>query len=145
MIKNITIIGLIVLTLIGCKGSDRPDDVIEPEHMSAILLDVYLSETEFADLKMHRDTTLMLFDMYEEHIFQRHEVTEEQYRESLTYYYDHPDELDMVYETVMDSLTLRETKLKALEEADREKKKQSSEARRDSLKSNVKSTLAEPK
>lgn len=71
---------------------------------------------------MGRDTTLAIFEEYEELIFEKHNISKETYFNSLTYYYDHPKDLEGIYETIIDSLTLRESKIKALEESKRQKR-----------------------
>ncbi len=106
----------------SCSRDRSSDEVISEEGMSLILLDIYISENELSNLGMNRDTTVEIFKKYEKLIFERNNIDEEKYRKSLTYYYDHPDMLEKIYDIVLDSLTLRESKIKARMESERLRK-----------------------
>ncbi|QSE99092.1 DUF4296 domain-containing protein [Fulvivirga lutea] len=118
--KNAIICGIIMMISIlfmRCNTDETPEDIISHEKMVGILLDVYEAEAKLAELKLNRDTTIQIFKTYEQYIYDEHGIEEEVYKKSLTYYYDHPDKLEKIYETMLDSLALRETKAKAYEEA----------------------------
>lgn len=115
---------IILLTLfcLSCKSDKLPEGVISEEKMIEILMDVYLAETELSGLSLHRDTSMLIFEKYEKIIFERANISKDSYKESLSYYYNHPDKLDKIYEVVLDSLTLRESKIKAKAEAQKQKR-----------------------
>ncbi|MEQ8577043.1 MAG: DUF4296 domain-containing protein, partial [Fulvivirga sp.] len=91
-----------------------------------LMLDIYLAEVKLSNLKIVRDTAVSIFETYEGYLFEKHNIDREQYMKSMTYYYDHTEELELIYEALLDTLTVRETKLKAIEDAKM--------AKRDSLK-----------
>ncbi|MEQ8927789.1 MAG: DUF4296 domain-containing protein [Fulvivirga sp.] len=108
---------LISVFFLSCNSDEKPEDIISHEQMIVILLDVYEAEAKLAELKLNRDTTIQIFKTYEQFIYDKHGIDESVYKKSLTYYYDHPDKLEKIYETMLDSLALRESKTKAYEEA----------------------------
>lgn len=121
--KNINIVALFSLLIVGsCSSDKRPDDVLSEAQMSSFLLDIYKAESGLAELRLNRDTTIAIFKEYESFLYEKHQVETEVYMKSLTYYYDHPDQLELVYDIIIDSLTLRESKIKAIEESQRQKR-----------------------
>lgn len=121
--KNINIVALFSLLIVGsCSSDKRPDDVLSEAQMSSFLLDIYKAESGLAELRLNRDTTIAIFKEYESFLYEKHQVETEVYMKSLTYYYDHPDQLGLVYDIIIDSLTLRESKIKAIEESQRQKR-----------------------
>lgn len=113
--------------LVGCsKSNEVPDDIVAKDKLVPLMLDIYLAEVKLSNLKIVRDTAVSIFETYEGYLFEKHNVDREQYMKSMTYYYDHTEELELIYEALLDTLTVRETKLKAIEDAKM--------AKRDSLK-----------
>ena len=116
---------LLVVVLLGaCSSKEVPKEILTPGQMVPIFLDVYLAEGKVNDLKIKRDSSMALFEVYEQYIFEKHNVADSIYRQSMSYYYDHPDQLEMIYETVLDSLNLLE---KRLEEKEKEGQKKEDE------------------
>ncbi|MEQ8244373.1 DUF4296 domain-containing protein [Fulvivirga sp.] len=113
--------------LVGCsKGNEVPEDIVAKDKLVPLMLDIYLAEVKLSNLKIVRDTAVSIFETYEGYLFEKHNIDREQYMKSMTYYYDHTEELELIYEALLDTLTVRETKLKAIEDAKM--------AKRDSLK-----------
>lgn len=112
-----------------------PKDVLTKEEMVPLLLDIYIGESKVNNLRLSRDSSMALFAVYEEELFKKYEVTDSTYRRSMTYYYNHPDKLEAIYGIVLDSLNLREQRLKENREKeevreakeDKEKRKQEEE------------------
>lgn len=118
---------LLSLVLVSCgKNDDVPEDLIPKEQLVPLMLDIYLAEVKLSNLKIIRDTAVSIFDTYEGYLFEKHDIEKERYMESMTYYYDHTDQLELIYEALLDTLTVHETKLKAFQD--------SRKARQDSLK-----------
>ncbi|MTI20737.1 DUF4296 domain-containing protein [Fulvivirga sp. RKSG066] len=109
--------------LLSC-GKERPEEVLKDEQMVSILLEVYLGEGKISALNVKRDSSLAIFEKYEQKIFEKFAVDREQYKKSLAYYYDNPMELEKVYEGVIDSLNIKEQRLKDLKEKPKEKEEE---------------------
>jgi hypothetical protein len=113
--------------LVGCsKSNEVPEDIVAKDKLVPLMLDIYLAEVKLSNLKIVRDTAVSIFETYEGYLFEKHNIDREQYMKSMTYYYDHTEELELIYEALLDTLTVRETKLKAIEDTKM--------AKRDSLK-----------
>lgn len=119
---------LMGLALWACGAGDVPEGVLGKQKMATILTDIFLAETEFSRLDLRRDTIMMLFEEYEQFIYEKSGTTEEQYKKSLIYYYDQPKKLDNIYESVLDSLIVMESRAKAMEEAARKNRNAQKEA-----------------
>jgi len=107
--------------LTGCEN-ERPEGVLSEGQMSQILLDVYLGEGKVSGLNVKRDSSLALYEVYEKKIFEKHQVDREQYKKSLSYYYDHPEILEKIYESVLDSLNIKDQHLKELRDKEMKEK-----------------------
>ena len=120
--KIALITSLIASLYTGCKSEDKPEDILSEQQMMSFFLDIYEAESSLTSLGMERDTVLAIFSEYEDVIFERHNLNKEQYQKSLTYYYDNPGKLEKIYEILIDTLTLRESKIQAIQEAERKKR-----------------------
>ncbi|MEM8565890.1 MAG: DUF4296 domain-containing protein [Bacteroidota bacterium] len=112
-IKKIKAI-IIFLALFGvssCGGEEVPEGILSEDEMVPIFLDVYLAEGKVNELRVKRDSALIIFEEYETRILDKYELTDSVYTNSLRYYYAHPLKLESIYETVLDSLNLMEKRL----------------------------------
>ncbi|MBL6445978.1 DUF4296 domain-containing protein [Fulvivirga sp. 29W222] len=102
-----------VLLLVACsKEDDVPDDLLPKAEMVPLFIDIYIAESRVNNLRLSRDSSMAIFDVYEGELFKQHEVTDSVYYRSMTYYYNHPKQLEEIYSIVLDSLNLREQRLK---------------------------------
>ena len=105
------------LFLIGCSSDNEvPNDIINQDKMVAVMLDMYLAEGKVNNMRLSRDSSLAIFDVYEDMLYKKHGVIDSVYERSMSYYYDHPDMLETIYESVLDSLNLKQERLKEKEE-----------------------------
>ncbi len=123
------VVSLAFLTLFSCSKDDSREGVLTQEQMVPIFLDIYIAEGKVNELHVKRDSALRIFEAYEQHIFDEHGISDSVYTHSLQYYYDHPDELEKIYETVLDSLNLME---KRLDESKEEEEKNEDSPKSDS-------------
>ena len=91
--------------IISCDN-EKEVNVIEKGKMAKILIEMHLSEEMIGVLKFDKDTLSALFSEKEKQVFQKHSVTEKEYRESYSYYFFNPQQLEDVYEELIDSLLL---------------------------------------
>lgn len=76
--------------------------------MVRVLTDIYLTEEKIARLSLSSDSAAQVFELLEGRIFEKLDVPDSVFRESLDYYTDHPAEMEKVYAALVDSLQLRE-------------------------------------
>ncbi|MEP2770793.1 MAG: DUF4296 domain-containing protein [Fulvivirga sp.] len=111
-----SIFSICFIALVACK-EDRPEGILDKGTMTNIIIDVYIGEGKVSALNVKRDSSLVVFEAYEKLIYSKYAVEKETYKNSLSYYYSNPEQLDEIYEAVMDSLNVREQKLKEDKEA----------------------------
>lgn len=98
-----------ILTIVSCSGKEeRPKGIIAPEKMAVILSDIYLAEYKAANIGLKQDSSRVILRHYELKIFDDHGTNDSIYKESFKYYLEHPDQLEIVYEIVIDTVSLRE-------------------------------------
>lgn len=100
-----------LLFLSSCGQEEKsvvvPVDVLPKEKMAQVLTDIHLAEAE-TNLKILPDsasTILMAIGIRLQKIFEKHEITKAQYEKSLSFYIDHPELLNQIYEKVLNALS----------------------------------------
>lgn len=93
----------------SCGRSEKvPDHVIVPDQMVSILVDVHLLESRIDQLFLSKDSSRVIFQAYEQQLFEQYDVTEKQYRESYMWYFDNVRMMESLYGRVVDSLLVRQ-------------------------------------
>ena len=80
--------------------------------MVEILIDVHLVESAISLKNLSKDSSVLLYKLYEKEILKKHKVSENNYKTSAEYYSQNAKMLDQIYEVVVDSLSLREAQKK---------------------------------
>lgn len=106
MLKTLSI--FILVSLLSCQTKEKPKEVLTQAQLSALLVDVYLAEAKVEALPLVRDSTVKYFLPFEEKLFKERGVTDSILKVTYSYYLSHPKELEQVYDSVIDSLVLRE-------------------------------------
>ena len=106
---------LFCLILLGCgdQSPDRPKDLVPQDKMVQILADIHIAESQIETKVVYPDTALMTFNYWQKEILQKHGVKEEQFRDTYRYYQNNLKEMDELYEIIIDTLSVRETKMRA--------------------------------
>ncbi len=104
------IIVIIGLTLSGCQREDRPESVLPPEEISKLMVELYLAEARMSAQAMSRDSAIKYFLPFEEKFLKETGVPDSILRITYQYYTDHPQEFEKIYDSVIDTLSLREQK-----------------------------------
>ena len=98
-----------MLAVVSCTGDGKPEDLLDHESMVSYLIDLHLAEAEITNLRVDLDSASFLFSILEEDLLVKHEITETGFIDSYNYYLQHPDELQIIYATVVDSLSLKQS------------------------------------
>ena len=105
--KNFFLTALVILS--ACGSSDQPENLMTPQQMTKLLMEVHLLEAKISEIPiMPLDSSQRVFDHFEEKLFAEMEITVEQYETSFNYYLDHPREFEKIYKAVVDSLLQKE-------------------------------------
>lgn len=103
---------LIFLSFSCDKKQATPKGVLPKEKMVSIFIDMHITESKISALNLKRDSSKVLFSHYEQEVLAKHNVTENKYLDSYAYYIENINELESIYDAVIDSLSLRERMLK---------------------------------
>lgn len=99
---------LLLVTILSCQKQERPAGVMSQEEFSRYLVDIYMTEARLTLIGLQKDSALKLFRPQEEKILQSRSLTDSTIKKTYQYYFDHPKELEAVYDAVIDTLSLRE-------------------------------------
>lgn len=94
----------------SCDKEEAPKDILPQDQLTQIMIDLYLGEAKLSNYSLPYDTSRKLFIPYEESVLKKHGVSDSTLYKTYQYYFDHPKELEKLYEIVIDSLSLRERK-----------------------------------
>ena len=105
--KNIFLTVLVIL--LACGGSKEPENLLTPQQMTKLLMEIHLLEAKVDELPIvPQDSSQSVYNHYEKLLFQDLEITDEQYEVSFNYYLDHPKQFEKIYNAVVDSLLQKE-------------------------------------
>ncbi len=99
--------------LLGCKSDDKPPDLIPMEKMASILIDIHLSEAYTERQNLRGDTAFSFYKDLEYRNFQDHGVDSATFFSSYDYYVRNIQDLDQIYEWVVDTLNSEQAELRA--------------------------------
>ena len=100
------IVFAIVALLGACQRDEKPEDLLSHEKMISALKDIYLLEVRVNDLQQGEDSTRQIFLYLEKKALESHNIADSTFLRSFNYYTEHPDELDMIYARLLDTLNL---------------------------------------
>lgn len=105
---------LFCLTLLACQqqnNTDAPANLIPREKMVQILADVHILEALIEANVAYPDSAVMVYNKKHKEILEKYGVTKEQFHSTYDYYGKSLENMDKLYETVLDTLSAREAKL----------------------------------
>ena len=107
------IVIMILLGLSCCRKKKAPEGILSQDEMVAVMSELYVAEQKISMLGVKRDSLALIFDVMKEKVFAKAGVTDSVFRKSINYYMDHPQEMETVYTSLVDSLNLREQRASA--------------------------------
>ncbi len=105
-----TLLCCLLLSCLSCGPSkpEKPENVLTEQEMVELLQEIYLTESKISKLSLPFDSSKGLYNLVEDELFRRHDITDSVYEQSMNWYYDHPEELMRVYEKLVDTLMVIE-------------------------------------
>lgn len=103
---------LLVLALVQCKEEEKPEGLLPKEEMINLMVDVYLAEARISILSIPRDSAVQLFYPYEDSLLRKRGLSDSLLMANYQYYLGKPKELESILDAVIDTLNLREQRLK---------------------------------
>jgi hypothetical protein len=107
---------LFCLVLLSCGQTDTkiPAHLLPEEKMVRILADIHTAEARIENVYIYPDTSQMIFNHQKRLILDNYQVTEEEFRETYQFYLDNLRQMDRLYEIIIDTLSVRESKVPAV-------------------------------
>ena len=99
---------LIVIVFSGCESADKPAYVLSEDEMTVMLTEFYLKEAKLTHLGIGSDSSLALFNYYKHKYAESKSLPDSVLDLSYQYYIDRPAEMSVIYDRVIDSLSLNE-------------------------------------
>ncbi len=106
---------LFCLLLFGCQSQqdDKPENMVPVQKMVRILADIHTAEAMIEHSVSYPDTALVIYADHQEAILKKHKVKPQAFKDTYRYYLTHIEEMDKLYEIVVDTLSVRESRVKA--------------------------------
>lgn len=101
------LIGLL-LFLPGCQKRKVPDGVLNQQDVANLLVEMYVAEAKLNAIPISRDSALRLFQPFEQSYLRKKKVSHAVLAKTYRYYLEHPTEFEKIYDSVIDTLSLRE-------------------------------------
>jgi hypothetical protein len=98
------------LICISCGKEEAQKDILTQDQLTNLMIEFYLGEARLTNFAIPYDSASKLFIPFEESVLKKYGVSDSTLHKTYQYYFDHPTELEKVYEIVIDSLSLRERK-----------------------------------
>ena len=108
MKKFFLILAISLCTFCTKRDTKIPKNIYPVEQVAIFLKDLYLMEQKIKDLKLDDDSAKVIFDHYENQLYEKHNMNDSVYRKSFEYYMDDITSLSKIYEIIADSLSLEE-------------------------------------
>lgn len=105
------ILVMIFSVAFSCQKEKPTQGILTKAQMADWMMAMYLAEARILTLPMVRDSAYKLFVPYEDSLLRRKSFQDSTLEKSYQYYLEHPQELETIYDIVIDSLSLREQRL----------------------------------
>lgn len=111
MLKKALLLLSILVLFFACapqkQKAEKPNPFITEEKMIDVLTDVHIIEGSRTGLTIMGDTVGIA--VYYHKLFLKHNITKEGYQNNFDYYLKDPEHLDLMYEKVIENLTVLES------------------------------------
>lgn len=101
----------LVAALFSCQTKEKPKEILTQAQLSSLLVDIYLAEARLEAIPKIKDSTIRYFMPFEQKLLKDKGVPDSVLRKTYTWYMANPKELERVYDSVIDTLSLREQKI----------------------------------
>ena len=110
---HLCILSILILVL-SCQRKDKvPEGILTRDQMVSVMSELYVLEQKLSTLGIKRDSIAQIFQEMKDPIFENAGITDSVFKRSLNYYMDHPQVLEGIYTSLVDSLNLREQRVRS--------------------------------
>jgi uncharacterized protein DUF4296 len=98
-----------MLTAIACNNSKNNGDIMSQDAMVNYLIDLHIAEAHIQNLRLKKDSSVFVFKIYEKHLLEKNGLSDSLFIRSYSHYLKKPEELEKIYEAVIDSISVRKS------------------------------------
>lgn len=98
-----------MLAAVGCQSANGDDEIMSKDAMVTYLIDLHIAEAQIQNLRLRKDSSDFVFELYERHLLKKNGITDSLFTRSYNYYLQYPDKLEDIYESVVDSISVRKS------------------------------------
>ena len=105
----------ISMLLFSCSSSEVsiPSGILSRDQMVAVLTDVQVAEAAILYQNSRGNISESKAPEYYQYIFQKHHITEKQFRESFSFYVSQVELMDKIYEDVINEISKKQAEITA--------------------------------
>jgi hypothetical protein len=112
--KNLFLLLIIILLATACsQPSEKPANLLPKETMVRVMADMHFAEAKVKNMRVSTDSARHVFSIYELKIFDRWNISPEQYTQSYEYYLTRYDEMTAMQAALIDTLSRRQQQVSA--------------------------------
>ena len=89
-------------------GEKRPEGILSKQQMVQIMEEIYIAEEKVNHLALPRDSAKGVAASMTAKVFEEAAVNDTIFRQSFDYYMERPQEMELIYTALVDTLQLRE-------------------------------------
>ena len=98
-----------MLAAIACDNSTSQGEIMSEEAMVDYLIKLHIAESQIQNLRLKKDSSDYVFEIYEKHLLEENGITDSLFARSYNYYLKNSDRLEYIYESVVDSISVRKS------------------------------------
>ena len=108
---------LIIIMVFSCSRRDKlPDRIMKQQDMISFLVELHTIQAQVQNLRLPTDSSEILFIIMEKDLLSKMKVRDSTFYESYSWYLDHADMMYEIYSAVVDSLSLRNSLARKVQE-----------------------------
>ncbi len=99
-----------MLAAVSCESRNGQKAIMSEPEMVNYLIELHIAEAQVQNLRLKKDSSDKVFQIYEKHLLDKNGLTDSLFIKSYNYYLQEPEVLEKIYETVVDSISVRKSK-----------------------------------
>ena len=105
-------LSILICLLFSCSISEEkiPKNIIPETEFESVLKEIHLTQASFDIKKNDKNADIKLFNEILD-IYKKHQITETDFAESLSYYSENPKKLAQIYHNILRQLTKERSSL----------------------------------
>jgi hypothetical protein len=103
---------VVLVSAFGCASpkKEMPKGALSQAELTSFLIEMYVAEAHLDAITMPKDSAIKLLIPHEEKLKAKFAISDSTLKITYQYYLENPQELETVYDALIDSLSLKEQK-----------------------------------